>query len=72
MMEKWVVKVQTTFLKEEFIEMAFDFKCTDLKELDITMLLNGRQENLFGLVGFYGISTITGYLMPNTFYTHIY
>ena len=23
----------------------------------------------FGLVGFYGISTIVGYLMPNPFYT---
>ena len=27
---------------------------------------------LFGLVGFYGISTIVGYLMPNSLYTHIY
>ena len=25
----------------------------------------------FGLVGFYGISTIEGYLMPNPFYTYI-
>ena len=25
----------------------------------------------FGLVWFYGISTIEGYLMPNPFYTHI-
>ena len=25
----------------------------------------------FGLVWFYGISTIVGYLMPNPFYTHI-
>ena len=25
----------------------------------------------FGLVGFYGISTIIGYLMPNPFYTYI-
>ena len=25
----------------------------------------------FGLVGFYGISTIVGYLMPNPFYTYI-
>ena len=25
----------------------------------------------FGLVGFYGISTIVGYLMPNPLYTHI-
>ena len=25
----------------------------------------------FGLVGFYGISTIVGYLMPNTLYTYI-
>ena len=24
----------------------------------------------FGLIGFYGISTITGYLMPNPLYTH--
>ena len=24
-----------------------------------------------GLVGFYGISTIIGYLMPNPLYTHI-
>ena len=26
---------------------------------------------LFGLVGFYGISTIVGYLMPNPLYTYI-
>ena len=26
----------------------------------------------FGLVGFYGISTIVGYLMPNPLYMHIY
>ena len=26
----------------------------------------------FGLVGFYGISTIVSYLMPNPFYTYIY
>ena len=25
----------------------------------------------FGLVGFYGISTIVGYLMPNPLYTYI-
>ena len=25
----------------------------------------------FGLVGFYGISTIVGYLMPNSLYTYI-
>ena len=25
----------------------------------------------FGLVWFYGISTIIGYLMPNPFYTHV-
>ena len=25
----------------------------------------------FGLVGFYGISTIVGYLMPNHFHTYI-
>ena len=25
----------------------------------------------FGLVGFYGISIIVGYLMPNPFYTYI-
>ena len=25
----------------------------------------------FGLVGFYGIQTIVGYLMPNSFYTYI-
>ena len=25
----------------------------------------------FGLVGFYGISTIAGYLMPNLVYTYI-
>ena len=25
----------------------------------------------FGLIGFYGISTIVGYLMPNPFYTYI-
>ncbi len=25
----------------------------------------------FGLVGFYGISTIVGYLMPNSIYTYI-
>ena len=25
----------------------------------------------FGLVGFYGISTIVGYLMPNSLYTNI-
>ena len=25
----------------------------------------------FGLVGFYGISTIVGYLMPNPIYTYI-
>ena len=25
----------------------------------------------FDLVGFYGISTIVGYLMPNLFYTYI-
>ena len=25
----------------------------------------------FGLVGFYGISTIVGYLMPNPFYSYI-
>ena len=27
--------------------------------------------SLFGLVRFYGISTIVGYLMPNSFYTYI-
>ena len=27
--------------------------------------------NQFGLVGFYGISTIVGYLMPNPLYTYI-
>ena len=26
----------------------------------------------FGLVGFYGISTIVGYLMPNHLYAYIY
>ena len=26
----------------------------------------------FGLVGFSGISTIVGYLMPNPLYAHIY
>ena len=26
---------------------------------------------IFGLVGFYGISTIVGYLMPNPLYTYI-
>ena len=26
----------------------------------------------FGLVAFYGISTIVGYLMPNPLYTYIY
>ena len=25
----------------------------------------------FGLVGFYGISTIVGYLVPNSLYTYI-
>ena len=25
----------------------------------------------FGLVGFYGISTLVGYFMPNPLYTHI-
>ena len=30
------------------------------------------EQNLFGLLGFYGISTIVGYLMPNPLYTYIY
>ena len=29
-----------------------------------------RKENRFGLVGFYGLSTIVGYLMLNPFYTY--
>ena len=28
-------------------------------------------QNIVGLVGFYGILTIVGYLMPNPFYTYI-
>ena len=28
-------------------------------------------ENLFGLVWFYAISTIVGYLMPNPLYTYV-
>ena len=28
-------------------------------------------DHLIGLVWFYGISTIAGYLMPNPFYTYI-
>ena len=32
-----------------------------------TYILN----TLFGLVGFYGISTIVGYLMPNLLYTYL-
>ena len=31
-----------------------------------------EREREFGLVGFYGISTIVGYLMPNHLYTYIY
>ena len=27
--------------------------------------------NIYDLVGFYGISTIVGYLMPNPLYTYI-
>ena len=27
--------------------------------------------NIYGLVGFYGISAIVGYLIPNPFYTYI-
>ena len=31
-----------------------------------------KESNLwFGLVGFYGISTLVGYLMPNPLYTHV-
>ena len=30
-----------------------------------------KQQMINGLVGFYGISTIIGYLMPNPIYTHI-
>ena len=30
----------------------------------------GRKEGKIGLVWFYGISTIVGYLMPNPFYTY--
>ena len=30
-----------------------------------------RESVLFGLVGFYGISTIIGYLLPNSVYTYI-
>ena len=31
----------------------------------------GKDLVWFGLVWFYGISTIVGYLMPNPFYTYI-
>ena len=27
--------------------------------------------NIYGLLGFYGISTIVGYFTPNSFYTYI-
>ena len=30
-----------------------------------------NRENIVGLVGFYGISTIVGYLMPNPLYTYM-
>ncbi len=40
----------------------------DRKKLDeISFLISDS----FGLVGFYGISTIVGYLMPNPLYTYI-
>ena len=32
---------------------------------------NVKSNVYFGLVGFYGISTIVGYLMPNPLYTYI-
>ena len=28
-------------------------------------------KDFFGLVGFYGISTMVGYLKPNPIYTHV-
>ena len=37
-----------------------------------TYILNRYDLVRFGLVWFYGISTIVGYLMPNPLYTYIF
>ena len=40
--------------------------------LDIEVYIIAQWEYMFGLVGFYGISNIVGYLIPNPLYTYIY
>ena len=42
-----------------------------MRDWSLNSLTSRPQFVWFGLVGFYGISTIVGYLMPNPLYTYI-
>ncbi len=44
---------------------------TELKQFVAETIAILVRKQLNGLVGFYGISTIVGYLMPNPLYTYI-
>ena len=59
--------------------IKLDFALNNLQRLICHKIQTTNQPSLyiyikyirFGLVGFYGLSTIVGYLMPNPFYTYI-
>ena len=50
-------------------KIPFFFKMADNKDVDDDSDIEGddNKKDWFGLVWFYGISTIVGYLMPNQF-----
>ena len=49
--------------------VKFDFRKQEKKQIEL-ILVSKVGEFWFGLVWFYGISAILGYLMPNPFYTY--
>ena len=66
------------FLKVWFSLVWFGLVCWVLWHINLCRLFNAKSSSYlyikyiwFGLVGFYGISTIVGYLMPNPLYTYI-
>ena len=63
-----------------YILNIYDLFCLDLWHINHCWLFNAKSslhiyiyiKYIYGLVGFYGISTIIGYFMSNPLYTYIY
>ena len=62
-----------------YIYIQYTWFCFVLWHINHRRLFNGKSSSYiyvkyigFGWIGFYGISTITGYLEPNSLYIYIY